>query len=357
MLYEIVYGDITELDVEAIVVPESVSEPEQCEITKSIYKAAGFRNIANEYFVKLNEPRTPIVLEDYEIDYEQLVVMAAEAELHPTITVTKGYGLKAKYAIHLDVREAMDEWDEGRFSPDYVKNECVIYNCYTDALDRAKKLGVHSIAFPLVGTCILGFQENYARLIAENAIAKHPECRLDDGELMKVYLVIPYAQPEHSENEKPDGLFSDADCFVQYERTLSEKVKESGLRRDDFFKRICYDYLNRIDNDSKLADILNINSSVISRFRSAQSKTGSGSVPRNRKRIIGMAIAMGLSDYERFEFIRCTGNEYPVEKLDYQVEKIIRSGIASFAKINEELLRINPAYDLTDSSNKSAKEK
>lgn len=355
MLYEIVYGDITKLDVEAIVVPESVSEPEPCEITKNIYKAAGFRNLANEYFVKINKPRTPVVLEDDEIDYEQIGIMAAQAELHSTITVTKGYGLKAKYAIHLDVREIIEEWDEGQFATDYYKNQSVIYNCYADALDSAEKLGVHSVAFPLIGACVLGFQEDYARLIAEYAIAVHPDCLLDDGELMTAYLVIPYKKP--LENEKPNDLYSDADCFVQYERTLSEKVNNSGLRRDEFFKETCYDYLNRIENDSKLADILNINSGVISRFRSAQSKTGSGSVPRNRKRIIGMAIAMGLSDYERFEFIRCTGNEYPAEKLDYQVEKIIRSGIASFAKINEELCRINPAYDLTDSSNKSAKEK
>lgn len=153
-----------------------------------------------------------------------------------------------------------------------------------------------------------------------------------------MFLVIPFRKPFAD-------TFADADIFVEYEHRLAGEMQISGLGKEEYCREKVYEYLGKIDGDSRMAELINYTASGISRFRTGHSKNGNGYCP-HRHRVIALAVGMGLSDYERFEFIRCSGYEYPISNLDYQVEKIIRSGIKGFNKINEELCGINPDYAL-----------
>lgn len=111
---------------------------------------------------------------------------------------------------------------------------------------------------------------------------------------------------------------------------------------------------NEISPLKTIAQLIDFSESRISRFKNSQK--GSRSVP-HKHRVIALAVAMKLNDYDRFEFIRCSGYEYPADERDFQVEKIMRSGITDFNEVNSTLCAINPTYDLTASVKTSSKPK
>lgn len=358
MSLEIVYGDILEQDAEAIIVPEIAGVSLRCELTARIYEAAGYQNMLCEYCNNLYKDGSSTKLQiDGEIDYYELGEICTEAGLHSTITVTSGLALKAKYAIHLNMCE--ENWQESQDDWDRYHKECTLSNCYADTLDHAKKMGVRSIAFPVLGTCFLGVPEDFARLVAENAISGWLDAHNESADdSIKVYLVIPHnKKPEVPKALKPAADdFEYDDIFAEYERTFEKSIQQSGLSKKEFCRKKCAEYLMRIGNgnDSKLARLLGFNPCVITRFNNAISGQGDGNIPK-KKRVIALAIGMGLSDYERFEFIRCSGNDYPYEELDNQVETVIRSGITNFKLINKKLCEINPDYNLSAPLKKETK--
>ena len=192
MPLEVVYGDILEQNVEAIVVPEIAGCSVRCELTARIYEAAGYQNMLCEYSGNLREKSNASRLQiDDDIDYYKLNEICTEANLHPIITVTSGFDLKANYAIHLDISE--ENWQYSQDDWDRYHKESTLSNCYADALYCVKKLNVRSIAFPVLGTCFLGIHEDFARLIAENAISSWLNAHNRPNEAsINVYLVIPY---------------------------------------------------------------------------------------------------------------------------------------------------------------------
>lgn len=353
MSLEVVYGDILEQDIEAIVVPEIAGVSIRCELTARIYEAAGYQDMLCEYCNNLYKNRSSEKLQnDNDIDYHKLNEICTEAELHSTITVTSGFDLKANYAIHLDICE--ENWQDSQDDWERYHKECTLSNCYADTLDHVNKIGVRSIAFPVLGTCFLGVPEDFARLVAENAISSWLNAHNEsDDNFIKVYLVIPYNQkPKALKAPKPAaGEFEYDDIFAEYERTFEKNIQQSGLTQKEFCRGKCAEYLRRIDKDSRLAKSLGLKPYVITRFNNAINGKGKGNIPK-KKRVIALAIGMGLSDYERFEFIRCSGNDYPYEELDNQVETVIRSGIKTFKLINKKLCEINPDYNLSASLKK-----
>ena len=152
-------------------------------------------------------------------------------------------------------------------------------------------------------------------------------------------------KPGYIEKLSPERRF-DWSCFIEYERLFEKSIERSGLGKKEFCRKKCYKYLCCIENASKLSNMLGFGSEVITRFKNKQSGLKGGYIP-HKKRVIALAIGMELSDYERFEFIRCSDYEYPSEKLDIQVESIIRSGIENFNIINEKLCEIDPDNDLS----------
>lgn len=64
--------------------------------------------------------------------------------------------------------------------------------------------------------------------------------------------------------------------------------------------------------------------------------------------VVAMAAGLGLEKYERFAFIRFEEyNDYPSAGFELTVEKLIDSGIREFNELNDALIEIDPAYDLT----------
>jgi len=76
--------------------------------------------------------------------------------------VTPGYGLKCKYIIHT----MGPIWQGGD-----VSEPVLLRSCYLNALIKAKRLGLQSIAFPLISSGAFGFPKDKVLRIAIDAIS------------------------------------------------------------------------------------------------------------------------------------------------------------------------------------------
>lgn len=348
MKFEFLYGDILEQDVEAIVIPEMADSRIKCGLTARIYEAAGYTMMDNDYKYILSEKKKGknviIVDDENEIDWTEIERANFEGSLHSRLIVTAGYNLKAKYAIHIDIREEIWRNDQDGAEGSFRKYS-TIYYCYKDVLDRAKELGVRSIAFPLLGTCFLGVPEEDAKNIGRRAVLGWLYEPINY--LEKVYIVI---QPNTSgsitslEADKETPVIPP--YIMEYEQRLEKSIEQSGLDIKEFKIQKCREYLRGIDRPSKLAKDLGFGPEVITRFKNKLDNLKHGHIP-HKKRVIALAIGMGLSDYQRYEFIRCSGYDYPSEKLDILVEAIIQSGVKKFEIINEMLCEKSPDNDLS----------
>lgn len=351
MQFEFLHGDILEQEVEAIVVPEIADARIKCEFTAGIYEAAGYTEMDNAYAYQIlsekkrNIKKGIVVEDEDDIDWAEIERINFEAGLHSRISVTSGYNLKAKYAIHIDIREEIWRNDQNDIEELFHKDS-TIYYCYKDALDCAKELGVRSVAFPLLGTCFLRFPKEHAKNIGKDAVSSWLSDPLNY--LEKVYIVIP--------TQKTSGYITplgyDAETLItppyimEYEKIFEKSIEQSGSDIKEFSVKKCREYLQGIDKPSRLAKELGLGPEVITRFKNKLDNLKNGHIP-HKKRVIALAIGMGLSDYQRFEFIRCSGYDYPSEKLDIQVEAIIRSGVKKFELINKMLCDNNPDNDLS----------
>ncbi|SHH28396.1 O-acetyl-ADP-ribose deacetylase (regulator of RNase III), contains Macro domain [Anaerosphaera aminiphila DSM 21120] len=90
--------------------------------------------------------------------------------------ITKGYNLKAKYIIHT-------------VGPVYRGGKSgereLLYSCYINSLELARKSNISSIAFPLISSGIYGYPYEEALEVAKEAIEEF----LNEFD-MRVYLVL-----------------------------------------------------------------------------------------------------------------------------------------------------------------------
>jgi O-acetyl-ADP-ribose deacetylase (regulator of RNase III) len=152
---KIVQGDITELEVDAIVNAANSSLLGGGGVDGAIHRAAG--------------PRL----------YDECKKLGG----CPTgeVRLTKGYDLPAKFVIHA----VGPVWDGGGHDEDEL-----LARCYRNALATAAGNGIRTIAFPAISTGIYGFPLKRATKIAitevRNFLKSHPEiaevtfCCFDD---------------------------------------------------------------------------------------------------------------------------------------------------------------------------------
>jgi len=128
-------GDITQLDVDAIVNAANTPLMGGGGVDRAIHRAAGHELVAE--CMTLNGCRT------------------SEAK------ITKGYRLKARHVIHT----VGPVWHGGgNGEPELLRS------CYRNSLDLAAKHGLHTIAFPCISTGVYRFPADQAAEIAVEAV-------------------------------------------------------------------------------------------------------------------------------------------------------------------------------------------
>lgn len=153
MPFKIVYGDITEMKVDAVVNAANTRLLEGGGVCGAIFKAAGA---------------------------DELGKACREIGFCETgaAVITPGFKLSAKYIIHT----VGPVWHGGSSN-----EEKLLKSCYVNSLALADAAGCCSIAFPLISSGIFGYPPQAAQRAAEEAIAEFLEKR---GDIMEVYLVL-----------------------------------------------------------------------------------------------------------------------------------------------------------------------
>ncbi len=228
--------------------------------------------------------------------------------------------------------------------PDDIKSEktirSIVSRCCLRVLSYTDKNSIKSISFPIPGGT--RYRDKFEKCMSET-IGVH--FRSSESCTM-VYLVKPPQASEYeiSANESETKSIEKSLDFSEYyrfDKNLENAVRSSGLEKSEFCRKRLNEYLNKyIDNVEALANEIGYDKGSICKFRS-------GKIRKPQKhRVIALAIGMGLSHEERFEFIRCAGYQYPEDELDRLVETLIHSGITKFDAINERLFDENPDFSL-----------
>lgn len=140
MSLQIVYGDITKIEVDAIVNAANKTLLGGGGVDGAIHKAAGSKLLFE--CMKLGGCKV------------------GQAK------ITSAYNLPCKYVIHT-------------VGPKYKKGnteqEEQLYNCYYNSLCLATEYGLSSVAFPLISAGIYGYPEDEVLKIAEKAISTYLE--------------------------------------------------------------------------------------------------------------------------------------------------------------------------------------
>ncbi len=308
MQFEIIIGDLLEQNTQAIAIPLVPYSGPSSKYSRMTYERAGWDEL-----------------------------LQARREL-PKMSdggcgVTKGFGLIAENVFHARV----PEWFGG-----LEQEHRPLSRCYCNALRIAAENGIQSIAFPLLGVGTNRVPPEKAYTIAKDAISGY--LRAHDLTLT-VYLVIhPSVIELLSPTQKTD--FTDMpnqseNCYRIWEHRREEEFLQAGVQKydeDKYYRDRIKSYFDKYLKmpKSALAEMVHCHKSTVSRFIQGETRKTA------KATVIAMAVCLGLSDEERYDFIRSADHAYPVTQQDYLIEKLIISGHRTLPELNDALDQVNP---------------
>jgi len=189
MPFKIIQGDVTKMDVDAIVNAANTSLTMGGGVCGAIFLEAGPKELQEECDrIHMCPPGSAVI--------------------------TSGYKLKAKHIIHA----VGPIWQDGQHH-----EEALLRSAYLSSLKLAKDKNLESIAFPLISSGIYGYPKEDALRVAREAITDF----LENEDLM-VYLVL-YDQKSFQINEKKLASVKEyvADYYIyEQRRDVAKKRRE-----------------------------------------------------------------------------------------------------------------------------------
>lgn len=368
-------GDILGFNVDAVVLPHAPSdrmpwggydEGDFWDIAEDVFARADKKNMIEQYNDDTNYGKGYKIGEDF-ID-EDDTKKGFIPDKYPVITVTEGFGLPIEHVLHVRVRLYADYLSvTGDYNACAAEEKYMLTRCYWMALHCAARLGIKKIAFPLFSTDCpkeiayevahsvpqMWLNENTKHEISDDLSHESPLNRLialQRNAEMEIYIVEPGGRDLdrmkalRDKANKPKPSEPSNPFLSQFELQLEQDVSAFGGDIEAFklyFIQKCFEKYKRKHSFSELAKKSYYSSSDITKLKNGDTKK-----VNKKAKAIALAVTMELSDYDRFVFINCTGNDYPKDGMDFWVEKLISEGKRDIEELREALYKINEEYDL-----------
>ena len=256
--------------------------------------------------------------------------------------VTGAYALKADYILHT----VGPVWLDG------LNHESeVLAECYENCLSMAFKMGLTSIAFPLISTGVYGFPKALALKIAVGVISdfllRHEmdvtlvvfdsESFALSGKLfddVKSYIDEHYVREKSIREYRYEGMpFKANACAPMAKPSLEDFLKEEGQS----FQAKLFELIDeRGLTDAQVYHRANMDRKLFSKIRCSKDY-----IPKKRT-VLSLAIALELSLDETDELLECAGYALSgSSKADLIVEYFIENQIYDIYTINMALFQHN----------------
>lgn len=303
MAFDIITGDLLQIEADAIVVPVSPNVCDGAGLGKLVYEAAGLQEI-----------------------------MKARKEIGRirvgTVAVTEGLHLKCNYIIHT----VTPEWNGG-FTGEAKK----LTDCYCEALKKADELQLKRVVFALLGAGANRTPLTIAKQIAQDTICGWLQSHQS---VMEVQLVvIEHVMELIREEDAKKRKMTPFEQKWQEERENFFKKNENPIE-DGFENKRMQKYLrDRISNKAEMSRRICYDAANIGKLMNGEIKTP------GRRVAIALAVEMRLTKEERYDFIWCAGYSYPVDEREREIERMLESGYKSFMDINDKLTEIKQEWN------------
>ncbi len=313
MPFILVRGDITKVQVDAIVNAANSQLLEGGGVCGAIFQAAGSSQL------------------------EQSCALLAPV---PTgdVAITPGFNLPSRYIIHA----VGPIWQGGGDGEDFL-----LASCYTRSLYLAKEKGLSSIAFPLISAGIYGYPKDRAYHIAVSAILEFLEVHemkvilvlFDDSFIVKAKadkeLEAYIEQHQHSINEEIT-IHASMEPSTIYQSSL-EQIDKKVLSVEESFSSKLFRFIEEKKLDEvKVYKRANIDRKHFSKIRSNDSYQPS------KMRVFAFAISLCLCVEETKELLMSAGYSLSQSYLfDIIIEYFLQKELYDIHAINEFLFSYN----------------